>query len=198
MHEQLKNKPRTFINNPKEYAVCIPLIKKENDYYILFEVRSSTLSRQPNEICFPGGKKDKEDASTYDTVIRECKEELLIQDNQLRIIDQLDGNIRIHSIVDVFIGELNNYENTFNEEVQSVFLVPLSYFIENEPKLYYTSYQVKPDDNFPFNDVPNGKDYQWAQFKEEVPFYYYEDKVIWGLTARVLYHNLENIKKYID
>ena len=38
----------------KVSAVLIPLIKKNDGYHILFEVRSNKLSQQPGEICFPG------------------------------------------------------------------------------------------------------------------------------------------------
>lgn len=38
----------------KVSAVMIPLIKKNDGYHILFEVRSNKLSQQPGEICFPG------------------------------------------------------------------------------------------------------------------------------------------------
>lgn len=37
----------------KVSAVMIPLIKKNDGYHILFEVRSNKLSQQPGEICFP-------------------------------------------------------------------------------------------------------------------------------------------------
>lgn len=42
----------------KVSAVLIPLIKKNDGYHILFEVRSNKLSQQPGEICFPGGRKN--------------------------------------------------------------------------------------------------------------------------------------------
>ena len=35
----------------KVSAVLIPLIKKNDGYHILFEVRSNKLSQQPGEIC---------------------------------------------------------------------------------------------------------------------------------------------------
>ena len=36
-------------------AVVVPLVEKNGDYQVLFEVRSKGLKRQPGEICFPGG-----------------------------------------------------------------------------------------------------------------------------------------------
>ena len=49
----------SYINgweNYKRASVTIPLVQKDNNIFILFEVRSKTLRYQPNEICFPGGK----------------------------------------------------------------------------------------------------------------------------------------------
>ena len=40
----------------KVSAVMIPLIKKNDGYHILFEVRSNKLSQQPGEICFAAGE----------------------------------------------------------------------------------------------------------------------------------------------
>ena len=45
--------------NMKRASVLIPIIKKDNSYEILFEVRAKTLRSQPNEIAFPGGKIEK-------------------------------------------------------------------------------------------------------------------------------------------
>ena len=40
----------------KRASVLIPIVKKDNMHYILFQVRSKNLKNQPNEISFPGGK----------------------------------------------------------------------------------------------------------------------------------------------
>lgn len=39
-----------------KFAVLLPLIEKDGEIHILFEVRSLSMRRQPGEICFPGGK----------------------------------------------------------------------------------------------------------------------------------------------
>ncbi len=61
----------------KVSAVMIPLIKENDGYHILFEVRSNKLSQQPGEICFPGGRREQDETS-METSIRETCEELLI------------------------------------------------------------------------------------------------------------------------
>lgn len=44
-------------------AVLVPVIHKDGEEHLVFEVRSSKLDWQPGEICFPGGRIDKTDAS---------------------------------------------------------------------------------------------------------------------------------------
>ena len=38
------------------YGVLVPVVEGPEGLSLLFEVRASTLSHQPNEVCFPGGK----------------------------------------------------------------------------------------------------------------------------------------------
>ena len=38
------------------YAVLVPLVEWQGEPYLLLEVRSETLNRQPGEVCFPGGR----------------------------------------------------------------------------------------------------------------------------------------------
>ena len=53
-----------------------------------------------------------------------------------------------------------------------------------------------PTDNFPFDKVAGGKEYPWARGEYEVLFYEYDDRIIWGLTAKILYYNLKMIQSY--
>ncbi|WP_317852354.1 hypothetical protein [Paraclostridium sp. AKS81] len=53
---------KPYINghqNMKKASVLIPIVRKNNEDFILFEVRSKTLRSQPNEISFPGGMIEK-------------------------------------------------------------------------------------------------------------------------------------------
>ena len=91
MIDNIKNKFKNYkpyINGHEDMkisSVLIPIVKKDNNYYILFEVRSSNLKFQPNEICFPGGKIDINE-TPYDAVIRETIEELGTTSNNIEII----------------------------------------------------------------------------------------------------------------
>ena len=60
MFEALKDRVAQAIDEDiyKQYSVMVPLIRKEDGIYVLFEQRASRLKRQPGEICFPGGGRD--------------------------------------------------------------------------------------------------------------------------------------------
>lgn len=175
-------------------AVLIPLIKKEDGYHILFEVRAKNLCRQPGEICFPGGRVEPFENSK-EGAIRETCEELLLSPSQVHVFGGLDyviNNARLR--IEPFLGELLDYENTFStDECDSIFSVPLSFFLENEPEVHYTKTFNVPEEDFPFEDVPGGRNYPWSVGKYSVYFYRYEDKIIWGLTAKIIYHNLKHL-----
>lgn len=180
-----------------KYAVLLPLIQKENDIHILFEVRSHKLRRQPGEICFPGGRIDKQDQSVQAAAIRETREELGISNDQISNVSALDYLVSpFGMIVYPHMAFINHHESIVpnHAEVEEVFSVPLSFFLETKPAIYHVNVSVKPEENFPFDLIIGGKDYQWRSGKVDEYFYVYEDKVIWGLTARFLARFVELIK----
>lgn len=66
-----------------ESAVLLPLIEGPKGWEILFEVRSSALTWQPGDICFPGGHREDMDRNLSDTALRETSEELGIPQMKL-------------------------------------------------------------------------------------------------------------------
>ena len=50
-----EHKPRIIdLDKNKKSSVFIPLIKKEDGYHVLFEIRSANI-RQPGDVSLPGG-----------------------------------------------------------------------------------------------------------------------------------------------
>ena len=202
MIEDLKNKfenYKPYINgykNMKRASVLIPIVKKDNTHYILFEVRSKNLKTQPSEISFPGGKIEINE-SPLDAVIRETCEEIGTTKENIDIISPLDllitpGNMIIHP----FVGYLNDYDNlNINKyEVDHIFLVPIPYLLEYNPSLYNNEVKIIPNDDFPYDIIPNKNNYKFATSNYKVLFYEYKDYVIWGITAKILENFLEFLK----
>lgn len=179
-------------------AVILPLIKKNGELAVLFEVRAHHLNRQPGEICFPGGRIDATDLSPETAAVRELTEELGVKREEVHLIAPLDVlTTPFRGIIYPFVAELRNPTaiQVNKEEVDHVFSVPLSYLYENEPKLYEMGIHFEPGHSFPLKEIANGQSYLKRTNRVNEYFYYYDDYVIWGLTARILTHFIELTQK---
>jgi len=174
-----------------KYAILLPLIEKTDETHILFEVRSMNLRNQPGDICFPGGKIDQSDKTARHTAIRETSEELGIPETYMYDIIPLDYIVsHFGRIIYPYMGRVINYGQMSPNpyEVEEIFTVPLSYFLQTEPKAYKVDFQVLPEENFPYDLIIGGKNYDWQTRHINELFYEYGDRVIWGLTAKILTH----------
>lgn len=182
--------------SPGASAVLIPILEEADTLQILLEVRSFRLRSQPGEICFPGGRIEKGE-SPLDAALRETREELLINEDQIKILGALPRTTGpTLAPLYVFIGLLSNYHESFSEEeVQYIMKVPLRYFLEHEPEHHRIRLRSIPDEDFPYDLIPGGRDYKWREKSYDIPFY--RDiqagqetdsvrPVLWGMTARVL------------
>lgn len=176
----------------KKYAICIPLLKRGDSYEILFEVRSSKIVHQPGDICFPGGQME-EDELPEEAAVRETMEELLIEKEQIEILNLMDVYVNGESrIIYPFAGILKDYQGTWSEdEVEETFLVPLDFFLNTEPEIFYTTVESIPEDDFPYQRIHGGKKYPWRKSRNAIYFYSYHGYEIWGLTAKIM-------KSFID
>jgi 8-oxo-dGTP pyrophosphatase MutT (NUDIX family) len=182
----------------KLYAITIPLIKVDGHYHVLYEVRSETLRRQPNEICFPGGKVEFNE-SISEAAIRETMEELNLPAASIELASGLipmtiPNNIMVFPYV-VFINEPFERIQPNGDEVKEIFTVPLSYLLDTTPEMHTIYSQVVVPDDFPFEKIQNGRDYNWNQSNYSVYFFEYDHRIIWGLTAKVTTAFINILKK---
>lgn len=183
------------------FSVMVPLIQQGDSFSVLFEVRSDNLVMQPGEICFPGGRKEIGE-SPEECAIRETCEELCISEDKINLIGPIDylnaySNFTIYPFVGVIKYE--DIENVpFNhDEVQETFLVPLEFFLEKEPLTF--AFPVSPEipKDFPYELINDKGSYKWRQGKTIIPIYSYEERSIWGLTARILHNFVQLLREEI-
>lgn len=179
-------KPIDVINN---YAVLIPLIEIDGETHILYELRSYHMSTQPGEISFPGGKVEKGE-SFEEASVRETMEELNIGRENIEVLAQLDYLVSYSNrSIYCFLGKLSGIEveklKPNKAEVDHLFTVPLEFFCDNEPDRYYLDLKTDLNDEFPYNLIPNGREYNFRKGRQEIMFYYYKDYIIWGFTAKM-------------
>ena len=179
-------------------AVMVLLMEKADGLYVVLTMRALCMKAQPGDICFPGGRMEKGEDATI-CALREVKEELGIASQHITIIKEIDFITTPYGAYVVpIVAKLEGIDETAfkinPEEVEKVILLPLNYLMTYDPKVYWIHLKQEFSEDFPFEDIHNGKNYKWASADNKQLFYYYEDIVIWGLTARIL----DNVKMIIN
>ena len=183
-------------------AVLIPLVSINSEYNFLFEKRAANI-RQGGEVCFPGGEFDPDNDSDFmDTAIRETSEEIGVESSRIKIYGILDTLIGPMGVtVDPFIGtlEINSVDDIKydKEEVEKVFMIPVSFFEANKPEEYYVRLEVHPTEidrngikieTLPVKELklPDRYSRPWGGRKNRVLVYRTDEGVIWGITAALI------------
>ena len=174
-----------------EYAVLAPLVAQKEGLSLLFEIRAGTLRRQPGEVCFPGGRMEPGETPAQ-CALRETSEELGLPQGAAELIAPLDclghqSGFVMHPFLGRLEAEVLVQAAPNPSEVGALFLVPLEFFLNTEPELYH--YDLVPDAaHIPADRLGFPQGYPWRGGRVTVPVYYWEDRVIWGLTGRIVRH----------
>lgn len=162
--------------------MLIPLYKKQGEYYILFIQRTDRVRDHKGQISFPGGAYEEGDDNLLQTALREADEEVGLAAGDVEVLGELDDYRTIGSnyVISPFVGRMPwPYQLKVDEwETEEVIEVPLSALLDK-------------------NNVRQDKDI--LEGEEIVQYYYhYQDKVIWGATARILNHLLDILADIIE
>jgi len=136
---------------------------------VLMIEKSKKLNIHAGEIAFPGGKWTEDDNDLLDTALRETREEIGLYIPRENVIGQFEDVVTLNSgfTISSFLSIIDNIQQLkTNSEVKSVLHMPLI------PLL-----QTLNDDQ-----DPNHKSIQ------EMYTFTYNDKVVWGASARILKH----------
>ncbi|MBM6616633.1 NUDIX hydrolase [Bacillus suaedaesalsae] len=199
LKNQLNQNQSLFIGEETAFrsAILIPLVQVDEEWHILFEVRSFTMRRQPGDISFPGGRIDPTDATPLAAALRETHEELGVEPNKVNIVGNLNPYVASPSfVVYPFVATVDYKEiiHSYNkQEVEEVFTIPVKWLLDYQPYMHLVTVELKPSSDFPFDKIVNGTKYQWGTRSVEEWFYDYDKYTIWGLTARILKHFIEVI-----
>lgn len=196
---RIKYRKPTLFNEDKikKYAILLPLIEKDGETHLLFEVRSMNLNSQPGDVCFPGGKVDPTDESEKHAALRETIEELGVTSEDIFDVFPLDYMMPSPDrMIYPFIGRIEEKATIIpnKAEVDEVFTIPLRYFLETDPEKYDVFIEAVPADDFPLHLIVGGEDYNWQHRKVTQYFYTYNNYVIWGLTAKIIVNFLDVLR----
>ncbi len=175
-------------------AVLLPLVEFNDETCVLFEKRSLLLKQQPGEICFPGGGIESSDRGTAIAAVRETCEELGLVTEDIELIAPLDIMVTpFNAIIYSYVGYIKDLSKIKPncDEVEEVFYVPVNFLLKNKPIFKRLSLKMDVPEDFPFELIPHGKNYPFRQAAYPQHFYIWKDRVIWGMTARILNHFLQ-------
>ena len=194
-----KNHKAEPIGRHRFYSVLVPFVEKDGELWLLLEKRADDIPSDPGEICFPGGRVEG-DETAEECAVRETVEELGIPAEAIEITGEGNtlygyANYTIYSRIGFIDYETFEKIRPNSAEVGEVFLLPLSYFMENEPEVYTEPIDFRPK-KFPYERVDIPEDYKWRTGKWEIPVYETEGRIVWGLTARIIRSTVEMLRVY--
>lgn len=190
-------------------AVLIPLVQQDNSYYFLFEKRAAHI-RQGGEISFPGGKFEADnDKTCQEAAIRETEEELGLDRDRIYIQGRCDTYFSPRGItIDSFLAilDIDNVSELQPDrnEVEDIFILPVSWFIENKPQEYNLRLEIHPFskadngtriDHLPVEDfgLPAKYGHSWTGLGHKVYVYSTPKAVIWGITAELVHYVIDKL-----
>ncbi|MBG9981416.1 CoA pyrophosphatase [Facklamia sp. DSM 111018] len=187
------------IRKPCQYSVLLPLVFHQDEWHVLYEVRSSNIS-QPGDTSFPGGRIESNESSE-EAAVRECCEELMISKEKIEVIGQIDYIVNERVIVYCFVGIIHDIEvnkiGPNDLEVDYVFTLPLNYLLANEPTYYNATTITKTIEGFPYHLMAHGKNYNFRSTNREIPFYDLPNgEFLWGYTANMTHRFIEILRGY--
>ncbi len=150
----------------KSAAVLIALLRRDNQFTVLYTRRSDRLANHRGEVAFPGGRFDQRDADLLGAALREAHEEIGLEPHSLDILGAFEGrrtrstNILVTPFVGIVKGEPQLHPDP--KEVAEIFEVPLA--VLADPR---------------YRGI-----HRWQRDHVELlrPAILYHKQVIWGLT----------------
>ena len=151
-------------------AVLILIYQGLNEPEIILTRRSNTLPNYAGQISFPGGTVDESDLNPIFTALRETREEIALQENEIEILGTLDTTTLPSGFaVTPVLGLIECLPAlTPNpDEVEEIFSIPLS--LVCDLSIYGEDFLIRDGER---------RDFYYLNYNE-----YY----IWGATAKMLY-----------
>lgn len=156
---------------PKPAAVLIPLLRQDSAWHILLTRRRDDLPEHSGQVAFPGGRADEGDATPEDTALRESREEIGLQPQDVVLLGRLQDYLTITNyLVRPVVGAIPwPYPLKLEaQEVSRAFTIPLNWLMDP------TNHEERPR---PFMDIqPPVK---------VIYFKHYDGELLWGASARL-------------
>jgi 8-oxo-dGTP pyrophosphatase MutT (NUDIX family) len=166
-------------SSARKASVLLGLFDQNNETYLAFIRRASTLRAHSGEIAFPGGATEVNDVSAIGTALREAQEEIGLDPSRVEVLGIMPPVFTVVSnfLITPVVGYLPEGPGILRlqmSEVAEVILLPLQGLAD--PAIYHTE--------------------QWVRdgVRHTVYFFDYGSYRIWGATARILNTLLEMLR----
>ena len=145
----------------------------KNESYILLTQRKNNLRKHAGQIAFPGGRKEIEDKTLLETVVRETEEEISLSRENYDIIGHFPkfytGTGYVVTPYIALMKELSNWKKLIKPNADEVKKI----FIPKSQQLLLPQYHIREKP-----PIKSSMSMTWR--------INYQNENIWGLTARVL------------
>ena len=158
-----------------EASVLMSLFNAGTGPAFLLTKRSEKVASYKGHISFPGGMSESGDASPVETALREANEEIGIESGQVKIVGKFNDYLANEGfVIHTVLGILKDTSRLIlqPEEVEYLVELPVRFVKENSPRTEIWE--------------RNGRNF-------EVYFYDYQGEIIWGLTARMIKHFVDQL-----
>lgn len=165
--------------NARRAGVMALLFESKSEWHTVLIRRPSYPGVHSNQIAFPGGKVEKEDASYLHAALRETEEEVGVEPSRIHVLGALSplyippSNFMVHPYVGVLDGP--SAWRPEEKEVAEVIEMPLKYILTEDLRV---------------EELVQTKYGKW-----KVPAYKFQGHVIWGATGMMLAELAEAIHR---
>lgn len=166
---------------PASASVLVPLVRREHGLQVLLTRRTDHLRTHAGQISFPGGRQEPEDADEVSTALREAREEIGLQPDDLEVFSTLPVYTTVTQFIVTPVLAFVAPHRALRldpAEVAEAFEVPLAFLMDpanHQRHRFEMDGQSREFLSMPWTD-PTGR-----------------EQFIWGATAamlRNLYHRL--------
>lgn len=157
-------------------AAVLLAFTDEPDPQLILTRRADHLKSHRGEVALPGGKRDAEDSSFIVTALRESHEEIDLPPQAVEVLGELDPmvtrfSVKVTPVVGIIAPDTVLTPNP--DELDSIFRVPLSFFLRDE--------RTRTD-----RGTVNGH-------SVAVPCWHWQGYDIWGVTAIILVNFMNRV-----
>jgi 8-oxo-dGTP pyrophosphatase MutT (NUDIX family) len=165
----------------RQSAVLLLIYPWRNQLWLVLIRRSAGLRQHGGQVALPGGGKEPQDETLWQTALREAAEEIGTTPSEVRFLGGLTPlEVPVsNNLVHPFVGysSVRPQFRLQSDEVAGLVELPLEVLLSSSEK--------------------GQEEWELPGRRALVPFYRYQDAVVWGATAMIL-SELEAVVRALD